>query len=160
VFPVFLSTRSFTFRNRRSFYAILLTLTGVAFKVSSSNDVLVYFTSLLSTAWAPTTCLKLPLKENSAVPSPSWQAQILESQALFSAAHDLGENAIAKTWGLASSPLGDLIATCVSLHPSDMIEYSTGNEQKSNVTLSSLSDTTEKFTLPRGSAVGRKRLFF
>lgn len=119
-----------------------------------------YVTSLLSTARAPTACLELPLRENSAVPSPSWQAQILESQALFSAAHDLGENAIAKTWGLASSPLGDLIATCVSLHPSDMIEYSTANEQKSNVTLSSLSDTTEKFTLPRGSAVGRKRLFF
>ncbi|OCL10748.1 hypothetical protein AOQ84DRAFT_288628 [Glonium stellatum] len=128
-------------------------ISGVAFKVLPSKDVLVYFASLLSTARAPTACLRLPLGESSAIPSPSWQAQILEGQALFSAAHDLGGNAVAKTWGLASSPLGDLIATCVSLHPSDMIEYSTANEQKSNVALSSLSDTDGKFALLIGSTV-------
>ncbi|OCK79605.1 hypothetical protein K432DRAFT_329816 [Lepidopterella palustris CBS 459.81] len=122
-------------------------ISGVAFKIRSPDDVKMYFSSLLSTARAPTAALKLPLGRYSALATPSWQAQILESQALFSARHDLAGNAFTKTWGLASSPLGDLVATCISLHPSDMVEYLTPDGRSCTVTLSGTGDSGGKFIL-------------
>jgi hypothetical protein len=43
-----------------------------------------------------------------------------------------------KVWGLATSPLGDFIATCHSVHPSDMIEYGSPNDRRGTVAVSAL----------------------
>lgn len=57
-----------------------------------------------------------------AVVSP-FQQSICDSERLFSAEHELAGHTLTKAWGMCSSPMGDLVASGVSFHPGDMVEY-------------------------------------
>jgi hypothetical protein len=63
----------------------------------------------------------------------SWAQAISYHRANFGSQHNLGGLALAKTWGLARSPMGGCIAACVTLHPSGMIEYATHNNESCRV---------------------------
>ncbi|KAF1983508.1 hypothetical protein K402DRAFT_163099 [Aulographum hederae CBS 113979] len=54
---------------------------------------------------------------------PFWYDQIKGRQSLFSSKNKLHGHAVAKIWGLAASPFGDLVASCATLHPSKLMEY-------------------------------------
>jgi hypothetical protein len=54
---------------------------------------------------------------------PKWQAAITESKGTFSTQHGLDGQVQERTWGVASSPLGDYVATAVTLLPSDSIAH-------------------------------------
>jgi hypothetical protein len=97
-----------------------------------------HFSSLLSTVQSPTSVLEVSSNELTALGCPSWRDQIENSAVLFSAKNDLKGNTKMKVWGLVTSPLGDFIATCHSVHPSDMIEYGSPNDRRGTVAVSAL----------------------
>ncbi|KAI4644284.1 hypothetical protein J4E93_006184 [Alternaria ventricosa] len=70
--------------------------------------------------------------------APEWRERIGNNLALFSAKNELKGNSRAKVWGLTRSPLGDFIAACNSVHPSDMIEYGIPADRSGAVAISSL----------------------
>lgn len=97
-----------------------------------------HFSSLLSTIHTPTAVLEASSTGLKALGHPSWRDQVENSAVLFSAKNDLKGNSKMKVWGLATSPLGDFIATCHSVHPSDMIEYGSPNDRRGTVAVSAL----------------------
>ncbi|KAH7091035.1 transcription factor IIIC subunit delta N-term-domain-containing protein [Paraphoma chrysanthemicola] len=97
-----------------------------------------HFSSLLSTILNPTAVLEASPVQLSALDFPSWRDQIVNSAVLFSVRNDLKGNTKTKVWGMATSPLGDYIATCHSVHPSDMIEYGSPNDRRGTVAISAL----------------------
>lgn len=66
---------------------------------------------------------------------PQLQEKLGELLEKFSDSHSLDGRVRTKVWGMASSPLGDLIATVSSFHPSDLPEYLIAAEQESNLTI-------------------------
>ena len=65
------------------------------------------------------------------------QKQISEHRKNFAAKHKLGRMTIIKTWGLAS--LDSYVATCITLHPSDQVEYRIPREEEAIIIFSSAS---------------------
>jgi hypothetical protein len=93
---------------------------------------------LLSTLQDPTAILDMSSNPPMSLGSPNWREKIDNNLALFSVKNELKGNSKAKVWGLASSPLGDYIAACNSVHPSDMIEYGIPADRSGTVAISSL----------------------
>ncbi|KAI9764948.1 MAG: hypothetical protein M1840_007973 [Geoglossum simile] len=67
------------------------------------------------------------------VEDESWTQAISFHLASFDSQHNLGGQALAKTWGLARSPVGGFVAACITLHPKGMIEYVTHNNESCRV---------------------------
>lgn len=119
------------------------------FSTESLETLWIHFASQTSSPSAPTTNLKLPLQPDAVSESPSWQGHILESQALYSAQHELAGHVLVKQWGLATLPLGDLIASCITLHPSDMLQYETPAEYQSFIAIDRIAGSHNSFWLPQ-----------
>jgi hypothetical protein len=98
-------------------------ISGVVWDHSNGDISRLHFSSLHSTMTHPTATVALPADRVSVIPSPDWREQIGDTEALFSAQNDLKGNVRSKVWGLSESTLGDFIATCHTVHPSDMVEY-------------------------------------
>lgn len=97
-----------------------------------------HFSSMLSTIQSRTAVFEAAASRLIPLGLPSWRDQIENSAVLYSAKNDLKGNAKTKVWGLTTSPLGDFIATCHSVHPSDMIEYGAPNDRRGTVAISGL----------------------
>ena len=104
-------------------------ISGVAPDANGAEPPRVHITSHLSSATASTTTLSLPLDKDETSSQPSWQEAIIESRATFSAQWNLDGNVQERTWGIASSPLGEYIATATSMLPSDSVAYMTPSDQ-------------------------------
>lgn len=109
-------------------------ISGIAFDTRSA-DPTVHFSSLLSTAKSPTASLMLSKNGLFDLATPSWQSEINASQAYFSVTHDLKGHALAKTWGMAASPMGDHIATVHTLHATELAEYILYNQRRATVSV-------------------------
>lgn len=101
-----------------------------------------HFSSLQETLKYPTTLSVSPSSLTPA-PHPHWRDQLTDTQSLFSAQHELKGNVRVKIWGLAVSPLGDYIATCSTIHPSDAIEYGPPNERRTSIAIYRVSSTPQ-----------------
>ncbi|KAF2173763.1 hypothetical protein M409DRAFT_16036 [Zasmidium cellare ATCC 36951] len=123
-------------------------VSGVAFANPGDGSIVLHITSLLSMSNAATTTLSLPLEGNDTSVQPSWQHAISEFRATYGADHNLDSHVAERTSGIASSPLGDYVATCTTMHPSDCIEYVIGSEQKSLLSITLESESTEGHFLP------------
>ena len=113
-------------------------ITGLALTNDGGSNPRMHIVSHLSSATSPTTRLTLPLKANvseSLKFPPSWQQAIVKWKAMFSDENDLDDNVQERTWGIASSPLGDFIATCGTLHPSDSLSYIIGSDQSCSINI-------------------------
>lgn len=55
--------------------------------------------------------------------NPNWKKQALQRKEQFGKDHHLGDNSIVKLWGMAISPMKDLVATFTTVHPSQQPEY-------------------------------------
>ncbi|KAF2198488.1 hypothetical protein GQ43DRAFT_422304 [Delitschia confertaspora ATCC 74209] len=108
-------------------------ISGVVFDVRSPDGPKVHLSYLLTTAKPVKLSFKLSPNGISAASDPSWQYRIQDSQAYFSVNNDLEGHALTKTWGIAASPLGDYLATCHTLHPSDMVEYNLAAYKRSSL---------------------------
>ncbi|KAF2822768.1 hypothetical protein CC86DRAFT_469412 [Ophiobolus disseminans] len=113
-------------------------VTGAIWDTVQQLEPHLHFSSLLSTIQNPTVVLEATSTHLKTVDTPYWREQIQNSAVLFSAKNDLKGNTKMKVWGLATSPLGDFIATCHSVHPSDMIEYGSPNDRRGTVAVSAL----------------------
>ncbi|KAF1350322.1 hypothetical protein EJ07DRAFT_139398 [Lizonia empirigonia] len=116
-----------------------------------------HFSSLLSTVQSPTAVLEKSSDSLSTIKAPNWKEKIENSLILFSVKNDLKGHSKTKVWGLTSSPLGDFIATCNSLHPSDSIEYGPPADRRGTVALSTLqqySKIRERFPKRNATAEG------
>ena len=54
--------------------------------------------------------------------------QVEEARMTFDSSHTLDGNSIVRKWGFASSGIHD--AACITIHPSDMVEYTTGSMER------------------------------
>ncbi|KAF2631723.1 hypothetical protein BU25DRAFT_407363 [Macroventuria anomochaeta] len=97
-----------------------------------------HFSSLLSTVQSPTAVLETSSGALKSAKAPNWKEKIENSMVLFSVKNDLKGHSKTKVWGLTPSPLGDFIAACNSLHPSDSIEYGPPADRRGTVALSTL----------------------
>jgi hypothetical protein len=113
-------------------------VTGAVWDLMKPPKPRLHFSSLLSTIKNPTAVLEVDSANLKALESPSWRDQIENSASLFSAKNDLKGNTKMKVWGLSASPLGDFIAACHSVHPSDMIEYGSPADRRGTVAVSAL----------------------
>lgn len=94
-------------------------ISGVAFTPGSLGQPSVHLASHMSSTFSETARLPISLDDDPDTPEPDWLYTIQETKANFSASYDLAGNVQERTWGLASSPLGDFMATCISLLPSN-----------------------------------------
>jgi hypothetical protein len=129
-------------------------ISGLAFTADAEALLTIHLASHLSTATSATSTLPLSLDDNTDIKESHWHNAIHESKANFSASYDLGANVQERTWGITSSPLGDVIATCVSLLPSDSPAHVIQSEQRSVVALTSDFNSTEQ---PFPSSGGRSK---
>ena len=68
--------------------------------------------------------IKIPITEGAEFEESSkWQTAIEDHQEEYDEEHRLAGNVLVKIHGLAASPIGGLLATCFSLHPSDRLDY-------------------------------------
>ncbi|KAF2478038.1 uncharacterized protein BDR25DRAFT_275721 [Lindgomyces ingoldianus] len=134
-------------------------ISGVTFDVRPPNSSIVHFSSIIGTTRYPTAAVEVSPAGLSATSEPYWRTQIHENQVYFSANHDLGGNANAKTWGLSSSPLGDFVACCFTLHPTDMIEYITPSERRSTIAVSNMSGNGSELSFPARNISAEAVLF-
>jgi hypothetical protein len=111
---------------------------GAIWDVAQRSTPRLHFSSLLSTIQSPTAILDASPGGLHPLGSHSWRDQIESSAVLFSVKNDLKGNSKVKVWGMATSPLGEFIATCHSVHPSDMIEYGSPNDRRGTITINAL----------------------
>jgi Transcription factor IIIC subunit delta N-term len=81
---------------------------------------------------------------------PKWRKRISERKENYNQELELAGNIKTKVWGMDSSPIGDMLATAVSYHPSDMPEYQIAADRECFIDLHPLlkgADT--KFVLPK-----------
>jgi hypothetical protein len=124
---------------------------GVVWDAAEERPPRLHVSSHLSTLHNPTAVLEVSAKELKSLRAPSWREQIENNLALFSVKNELSGKCKAKVWGLTSSPLGDYIAACTSLHPSDMIEYGIPADRFGTVAISSLRFSNQaREALPKG----------
>ena len=99
-------------------------ISGVAFDTYYQPSTRLHFASLMSTGKYPTALLELtPTSLQAAKETSNWYDAIAGLTIEFSMQHDLQGNANMKIWGLSTSPLGDFLASCHTIHPTDMFEY-------------------------------------
>ncbi|KAL5118460.1 hypothetical protein ACEQ8H_003636 [Pleosporales sp. CAS-2024a] len=118
-------------------------VSGAVWEANQRSVPRLHFSSILSTIQNATTILDASRGMLTATGSSSWRDQLENSTSLFSAKHDLKGNVKMKVWGLAISPLGDFIATCHTVHPSDMIEYGSPADRRGTVAVTALSQHRE-----------------
>ncbi|KAF2273934.1 uncharacterized protein EI97DRAFT_382639 [Westerdykella ornata] len=139
-------------------------ISGFAWDNYHPSHPIIHFSSHLSTTRNPTAVLKLSSDNVSDICTldwPYWRQHIRNSQGHFSAENDLGGQANAKVWGITASPLGDLVASCHSCHPTDMIEYGVNADRSTTVTITDIrgKDGGDDLVFPV-RAVSAESIFF
>ena len=98
-------------------------VSGVAFSHHGQQAPKMEIVSHLTSSTAATTTLSPPLDDSEVWVARVWQAKINESKDAFSKQHDLAGHVQERTWGIAASPLGEYVATAITLLPSDSIAH-------------------------------------
>lgn len=128
-------------------------ITGLAFVANANGsgnaNTDLHIVSHLSTASSATSRLPKSLSKVANFKEPNWQNALQEDIANYAASNDLGSSVQERTWGIASSPLGDFVATCVSLLPSDIPAHIIQSEQRSIVAITQ-EYSSEEIPLPSG----------
>jgi hypothetical protein len=136
-------------------------ISGVAFDVHPQDCARVHFCSKMSSGQHPTALLALNGTGLSAADvgkASNWKEEIGGLEAEFGVEHDLKGNVYMKMWGLSASPLGDFIASCHTIHPTDMFEYGPPSDRDTTVTIRKMRDVASlKFV--RGNASAESIIF-
>lgn len=111
-------------------------VSSLSFGVDADGNTVIHYALFLTELKAEHVTIRLPLDEKESGVASPWQRDIKGEQALFSASEDLVGFVSARTYGISISPLADFVASCVSFHPSDGLEYAIKRAQWSylNVT--------------------------
>ncbi|KAL8815287.1 MAG: hypothetical protein Q9223_005562 [Gallowayella weberi] len=119
-------------------------ISGLAF-TSIPGHVVLHVSSLLSGSFSFHIPPDVPSdgKDKAQVASPykaAVQDQVSLLQRDFDRDYNLGGQSHAKTWGMAS--WNTYVASCITLHPSDMVEYSIPSDQRCLVIFSQENDSS------------------
>lgn len=90
----------------------------------------------------------LPLTDVQPMPPPPWQESLREAEKLFGQDNDLDGHVMTRTYGIDTSPLGDLCAVNSSNHPTDGVEYIIASDQMSSLSISASNDANDREILP------------
>jgi hypothetical protein len=135
-------------------------ISGVVWDYDKQPSPRLHFSSLLSTVQAPTAVLQKTSGILEKGKAPNWKEKIENSMVLFSVKNDLKGHSKTKVWGLTASPLGDFIAACNSLHPSDSIEYGPPADRRGTVALSTLKQYSKiRESFPRRNTTAETLLY-
>lgn len=110
-------------------------ISGVSFHENGTYPPLVHIASHLSSSTACTTVLPLPLVNDEASSKTLWQEAINASKATFSAQYNLEGHVQERTWGIATSPMGEFIATATTMLPSDAVAYMTPSDYRTIINI-------------------------
>lgn len=113
-------------------------ISGAVWDSAQRSTPRLHVSSLLSSLQTPVAVLEPSSNGLLTLNSPNWKDQIDNNLVLFSVKNDLKGNSRVKVWGLAISPLGDFVAACNSVHPSDMIEYGPPGDRRGTVAINTL----------------------
>ncbi len=123
-------------------------ISGLAFSSLIEGDTL-YYSNFIPAPKATTAVQITPSLHPLDASVPHLQEKLRELQEKFSDSHNLDGRVRTKVWGMASPPLGDLIATVFSFHPSDLPEYLIAADQESNLTITNaVAGNDPALTLP------------
>ncbi|KAK8178767.1 transcription factor IIIC subunit delta N-term-domain-containing protein [Phyllosticta citribraziliensis] len=128
-------------------------ITGCAFNKLDTGELRAQFVSQLSATSAPTTALTVPIKDNTKRKPSPFQRSIVESRNLFGAENELGDAVLTKTWGLCASPMGELVASAVCFHPSDMVEYTISAASRTEIGIHPFRDNRGAFSMPENAGM-------
>ncbi|KAL9592809.1 MAG: hypothetical protein Q9179_006351 [Wetmoreana sp. 5 TL-2023] len=118
----------------------------ISYKVVSQASTFDQWMPLLSSAvelfsWEDPSAPKKNAYQSTFVEAETQAPQLIDEwdeisglQKDFDHAHDLGGLSITKTWGLAS--WGPYLASCVTLHPGDMVEYYMPSRERCHIVFS------------------------
>lgn len=137
-------------------------VSGVVWDTADPEHTRLHFSSNMMTTKCPTAVLEVTknsLEDISTLDWPYWREHISGSQGHFSAEHNLKGNANAKVWGLSRSPLGEYIASCHTVHPTDMIEYGTPADRRTHIAITTLRGRGGDLEFPR-RPVSTEAIFF
>ncbi|KAF3045087.1 hypothetical protein E8E12_008325 [Didymella heteroderae] len=135
-------------------------ISGVVWDHDKQPSPRLHFSSLLSTVQSPTAVLQKTSGTLESGKAPNWKEKIENSTVLFSVKNDLKGHSRTKVWGLTASALGDFIAACNSLHPSDSIEYGPPADRRGTVALSTLKPYSKiRESLPIQNTTAESLLF-
>lgn len=123
-------------------------ITGIAFTSRSDKQAQLHFTSHISTTSAEICTLPVDATEGDRHIKPPWLHAIEEAKAIFSTDYDLSGHVQERTLGIAASPLGDYIATCITMHPSDAAAYEPANYQACIINITLEADLPAGVPLP------------
>ncbi|KAF2012277.1 hypothetical protein BU24DRAFT_443548 [Aaosphaeria arxii CBS 175.79] len=138
------------------------TLSGAVWDVFSHDNPRLHFATQTMTLRSPVSVLELspdglkPLDEDS---EPHWRKRLASSVSQHSTRFDLKGNSVAKVAGLCISPLGDSIASCHTVHPTDMIEYGTPHDRRTTITISQFGDKNAPLTFQKQPASAEAILY-
>ncbi|KAK5168985.1 uncharacterized protein LTR77_006294 [Saxophila tyrrhenica] len=110
-------------------------ISGMALSAVGSDAPRIHLASMLSSSSAPTTVLHLPLNASETSSKPAWQTALVKLKKAFGKQHKLGNNVLDRVWGLAASPMGDLVVTATVLLPSNAISYLVPSEHRSKISM-------------------------
>jgi hypothetical protein len=110
-------------------------ISGIAFSKGKSPSVQLHLTSLLSSSTMSTTVLSLPFNKNETSIVPAWKTALANIKSDFSTQYKLQGNVLERVWGMAASPMSDLIATATVLLPSDSPAYMTPSDYRTVVNI-------------------------
>lgn len=84
----------------------------------------------------PGTCPIFVADDKLHEPAFGYDNSLARYRSQFALENDLGERCIVRTWKATACPLGCWIAGSISLHPEDVLEYSTASVEKSIIAFS------------------------
>ncbi|KAL1646365.1 hypothetical protein SLS58_003325 [Diplodia intermedia] len=116
---------------------------GCAFNGLSKTEPGVQFISQLTAPVVATSEFKLPIPPTTESQAPPFQQSIRDSEKLFSAENELAGHTHTKAWAMCSSPMGDLVASGVSFHPGDMVEYTIAATSRTHIGVQPFHDTAD-----------------
>ena len=117
-------------------------IVGIALTSGSdaSETYLNYASQLSRTRSGSPSAVFIDGTEEISVRDRPWVQQLVRQKTRFAAENSLGNRVVARMSGLASSPTGYFVATCFSLHPSELIQYATDSQMESSLVISNESE--------------------
>ena len=112
-------------------------ISGLAFCSLMEGEML-YYSNFIPASKATNAVQMTPSLHPLDESVPQLQEKLKELLEKYSDSHNLDGRVRTKVWGMASPPLGDLIAMVFSFHPSDLPEYLIAAEQESNLTIANV----------------------
>lgn len=120
-------------------------ISGAGVTVAKDGTTILHHSPYMPSPSMPAKSLKfLPNTVEELESDAKWVTTMKQHTQAFSDNHKLFGHVAARVWGLESAGDGRHVATCFTVHPSDMIEYVTNVQQNAVVVVSDEADEDKR----------------